>query len=159
MKAEKITIATTEMVSISAGNCKKMLATLASSKITTPTNINLPSPDKSRLIDVASVAIVPKTAAVPPKANITSCVPLLMPSTWPNRRDSIMPIKKVKSSSRPTPKEVSLFFSMAYIKPKAPAKKIIMVMNGLVAMTLLMPLYIPKAAPSTVGISEMANSQ
>jgi Kef-type K+ transport system membrane component KefB len=29
----------------------------------------------------ASVAIVPNTAAVPPKANITSCVPLLMPNT------------------------------------------------------------------------------
>jgi hypothetical protein len=46
-----------------------------------------------------------------------------------------MPVKNVKSSSRPTPSEFSLFFSIAYIKPKAPAKKMIIEMNGLVAMT------------------------
>ena len=42
--------------------------------------------DRSRLMTVASVAIVKKTAAVPTKAVITREVPFLKPSTWSSSR-------------------------------------------------------------------------
>ena len=67
--------------------------------------------------------MVPNTIAVPPKAVMTSCEPLLMPITKPSRRDSMTPMKNVKASSRTTPSELFLFFSMANIMPKAPTRK------------------------------------
>ena len=159
MNAEKITIASTEIVSMSAGSCRKMLARAATRITTAPMNRNFCMPDRSRLIVVARVAMVPNTTAVPPKAIMTSCEPLLMPRTKPSRRDSMTPMKKVNNNSRPTPRELSLFFSMANINPKAPTKKMMADMPGLVAMTWLRPVYIPTAAPRTVGIKESASSQ
>ena len=70
-----------------------------------------------------------------PNANMTSCVPLLIPNTKPSRRESMTPIKNVNSSNKPMPSELSLFFSMANIRPNAPIRQIIALMPGLDAMT------------------------
>ena len=56
MNAEKIAMASTEIVSISAGICSQMLATAATRITSIPTNRNLPIPVKSRLDTVAIVA-------------------------------------------------------------------------------------------------------
>ena len=77
-----------------------MLASMATKTITAPTVRNLPIPERSRLITVASVAIAKNTAAVPPKAVMTSDAPLRSPSTCPTRRDIISPMKKVNASNR-----------------------------------------------------------
>jgi mRNA-degrading endonuclease toxin of MazEF toxin-antitoxin module len=90
-----------------------------------PANSHLPMPERSRLMKVASVAMTKNTAAVPPKAVITTPVPFFMPSTMASSRDSIRPMKKVNASSTPTPAAESLVFWMAYMKAKAPPRKTI----------------------------------
>ena len=45
---------------------------------------------------VAKLAMQKKTPAVPPKAVITSSTPFLKPSTIAIKRESMMPMKKVK---------------------------------------------------------------
>ena len=103
MNSEKTTVASSEMVSISAGICRKMLANAASRMTIMPTKSQRPMSEKSRLETVAMVAMAPKMTAVLPKAIMTSEAPLLMPSTKPSRRESISPMKKVKPSSSRMP--------------------------------------------------------
>ena len=70
-------------------------------------------------------------------------------------RESISPMKKVKPNSRPTPVAEFLNFSMANMKPKAPAKKMIKLMP--VPIRAMMPVDTPIQAPSTVGIIDTAS--
>ena len=69
------------------------------------------------------VAMPRNTAPVPAKAVITRLAPLARPSTVPTSRDSIRPMKKVKASRTGTPAAEFLVFSIANMKPKAPAKE------------------------------------
>ena len=151
-------IATTEMVRYSAGNCRKILAAAARMITSTPANSHLPIPEKSRLETVATVAITPKIAAVPPKAVITSDAPLEKPSTWPIKRDSITPMKKVKPSKTTTPRPEVLVFSIAYMKPKAIARKAMNPIIGLPANSDSLSCT-PSQAPRMVGIIDRASSQ
>src|SRR5690606_34306721 len=77
----------------------------------------------------------------------------------PSRRDSITRMKNVKASSRATPSELFLFFSMANIRPKAPTRNTMALRPGLAPITWLMPVYRPTAAPRTVGTRDSASSQ
>ena len=70
-----------------------------------------------------SVAIPKKTAPVPAKATMIRLPPLASPSTAPSRRESIRPMNRVKANNIGTPAAEFLVFSMANMKPKAPAKK------------------------------------
>ncbi|XQU70286.1 hypothetical protein OJJOAM_003017 [Cupriavidus sp. H18C1] len=151
-------IAITETVIISEGSCSQMLATLARISRITPTNRNLPRPEKSRLLTVATVAIVAKTAAVPPNAYMISAGPFENCSTEPMIRDSIRPMKNVKASSSTTPMALFLVFSIAKKKPKAIARNRISDRPGLAAMKLK-PVATPIQAPSTVGTIDSASSQ
>ena len=106
-------MANTTMVSINAGICRKMFANIATISSKTPIIRNLPMPDRSRLMVLASVAIAKKISAVPPAAVATSVPPLFRFKTLLSKRDSISPIKKVKPSSIATPHPLFLVFSMA----------------------------------------------
>ena len=66
-------------------------------------------------------------------------------------------MKKVKASSTGTPAAEFLVFSMANMKPKAPARKTIRPMPG--DMAAAMPVCTPIQAPSTVGTIDSASSQ
>ena len=89
-----------------------MFANAATSSMITPTNRNLPIGARSRLIVVASVAMVTNTAAVPPNASAISDTPFEKLSTEPMRRDNMRPMKNVKPSSSTTPQPLFLVFSM-----------------------------------------------
>ena len=104
-----------------------------------------------------SEAMPRKIAPVPAKAVMMRLAPLARPSTEPTRRASISPMKKVKASSTGTPAAEFLVFSIAYMKPNAPAMKTIRPTIGDIAW--LMPLATPTQAPSTVGTIDSASSQ
>ena len=104
-----------------------------------------------------SEAMPRKIAPVPAKAIMIRLAPLARPSTEPTRRDSIMPMKKVKASSTGTPAAEFLVFSIANMKPKAPTRKTIRPMPG--DMARAMPVLTPIQAPSTVGTIDSASSQ
>ncbi len=72
-------------------------------------------------------------------------------------RDSIRPMKKVKPSSTGTPAAEFLVFSIANMKPKAPARKTTIEMPGDIARAR--PVERPSQAPSTVGTIDSASSQ
>ena len=120
-------------------------------------NNHLPMPDKSRLITVARLAITTNTPAVPAKAVMISSEPFLKPSTIPIKRESISPIKKVNASSTTTPMAECLVFSMANIKPKAPAINTIKPTPPF--SPAVMPVLTPIQAPKTVGNKLRARSQ
>ena len=156
IKAEKIITAAAEMASDKAGIWKKILATPASKTTIMPMKRNFPILLKSRLLTVATVAIVKKIAPVPPAAMAIIDVPFEKPSATCKIRDSIRPMKKVKPSSNATPSPLSLFFSMPYMKPQAMPRNRIKLMNGLPAMKLKF-ICTPTNAPKTVGIMEKAS--
>jgi len=122
-----------------------------------PTNSHLPMPEMSRLMTVASEAMTKNTPAVPAKAVMISCEPLLKPSTMAIMRDSIRPMKKVKPSSTGTPAAECLVFSMANMKPKAPPMKTSRPTKPV--RPAVMPVATPTQAPSTVGSRLSASSQ
>ena len=157
MKAEKIPIASTDSVIISALDWMKKFAIPATKSRMTPMKSHLPMAETSRLITDESVAMPRKTAPVPAKAVITRLAPFDRPSTVPTRRDSMRPMKKVKASSTGTPAAEFLVFSMANMKPKAPARKTIIPMPG--DMARVMPVATPIQAPKTVGTIDRASSQ
>ena len=129
----------------------------AKNSIHAPTIRNLPMPDKSRLITVASEAIPKKIAAVPPKAVMINVVPLLKPRIAVSMRDSISPMKNVKASRKRTPVDEFFVFSTANIRPKAPTRNTIMLVPAPIAA--MIPVATPIHAPSTVGTRETASSQ
>ena len=96
-------------------------------------------------------------APVPPAARAIIEPPFEKPSATCNMRDSIRPMKKVKPSSKATPKPLSLFFSMPHMKPQAMPRNNMKAMNGLPARKLK-PIWMPASAPSTVGTMEMPSS-
>ena len=98
-----------------------------------------------------------KITPVPANAVMISAAPLPRPSTAPTRRDSIRPMKKVKPSSTGTPAADSFVFSMANMKPNAPARNTTSPMPG--DMALARPVDTPSQAPSTVGTIDSASSQ
>ena len=157
MKAEKMPIASTEIVIIIALDCRKMLAMPATSTMIMPMNRNLPIADRSRLITVESVAMPRKIAPVPANAVMMSPAPLFRPSTAPIRRDSIRPMKNVNASSTGTPAAEFLVFSIANMNANAPPRKTIALMPW--PITLVMPVVTPIHAPSTVGTIDSASSQ
>ena len=157
MKAENRPMAITDSVIISALDSTKMLITPATSNRIAPTNRNLPMLDRSRLITLARLAMAKKTAAVPPKAVMINDDPLLKPRIAASRRDSIRPMKNVKPSNSATPMLEFLNFSMANIKPNAPAKKT-MVLTPMPILAIT-PVVTPIQAPSTVGTNDKASSQ
>ena len=83
--------------------------------------------------------------------------PLRKPRIVANRRANIRPMKNVKASSTSTPVDESLVFSIAYMKPNAPARKTIMLSPP--PMAAVMPVDTPTQAPSTVGTIDSANNQ
>ena len=157
MKAEKMPITSTDSVIISAPDWMNTFAMPAISTRIAPMNRNLPIALRSRLITDDSVAMPRKMAPVPAKAVMIRLAPLAMPSTWPTRRDSITPMKKVKTSSTGTPAAEFLVFSMAYMKPKAPTRNTTRPTPGVRARA--MPVLTPIQAPSTVGTIDRASSQ
>ena len=120
-------------------------------------NMNFAMFDRSRLTTLDSAAMPRKMAPVPAKAIITRLAPLPMPSTTASRRDSITPMKKVKPSRMGTPAAEFLNFSIANMKPNAPARNTIRPMPGV--RIRLMPMLMPTQAPSTVGTIDSAKSQ
>ena len=66
-------------------------------------------------------------------------------------------MKKVKPSSTGTPAAEFLVFSMANMKPKAPARKTIRPIPG--DIDRASPVDTPIQAPSTVGTIDSASSQ
>ena len=66
-------------------------------------------------------------------------------------------MKNVKPSSTGTPAAEFLVFSIANMKPNAPARKTMKLMPAPIAAT--MPVLTPIQAPSTVGTIESASSQ
>src|SRR3546814_10050951 len=71
-------MAMTEMVNMSAGSCRKILASDATIRMTTPMNKNLCMVEKSRLLVVATLAMAPNTTAVPRSEEHTSELQSLM---------------------------------------------------------------------------------
>ena len=67
------------------------------------------------------------------------------------------PMKNVKASSRGTPAAEFLFFSIRYMKPKAPTMKTIRPVKPV--KERVRPVLTPIQAPSTVGTMESASSQ
>jgi hypothetical protein len=72
-------------------------------------------------------------------------------------RESIRPMKKVKASSTGTPAAEFLVFSMANMKPKAPARKTTSPTPP--DSERVMPVLTPSQAPKTVGSKLRASSQ
>jgi hypothetical protein len=66
-------------------------------------------------------------------------------------------MNRVKANNIGTPAAEFLVFSMANMKPKAPAKKTIRPMPGVIDRA--MPLVRPIQAPRTVGTMDSASSQ
>ena len=157
MKAEKMPMASTDKVIISALDCRKMFAMPATTSRIIPMKRNLPIEPRSRLITDDSMAMPKKMAPVPAKAVMIRLAPFVKPSTEPTNRDSIKPMKKVKPSSIGTPAAEFLVFSIAYMKPKAPTRKTIRPIPGDIARDK--PLLTPIHAPSTVGTIDKASSQ
>jgi len=157
MKAEKMPMASTASVIISALLWMKMLATIATSSMIMPMNRNLPIELRSRLMMDDSEAMPRKMAPVPAKAIMIRLAPLFRPSTAPTIRDSIRPMKNVNANSIGTPAAEFLVFSIANMKPKAPARKTTRLMPG--DIRLAMPVDTPIQAPSTVGTIDSASSQ
>ncbi len=150
-------MASTEMVSIKAGICRKILPMAARISTTAPINRVFCMPVKSRLLVVAMVAMVAKMAAVPPKAIMISWAPLFMLSTKPSMRDSIIPMKKVKAINQTMPAELFLLRSTANIRPKAPARNTMVEMPG--DSIVFRFNCNASAAPRMVGIKEAASNQ
>ena len=122
-----------------------------------PTNSHLPMPDRSRLMTVDKLAMTKNTPAVPANAVMIRSGPFLKPSIMEIMRDSIKPMKKVKASSTGTPAAEFLVFSMAYMKPKAPARNTTMPRPP--PSERVMPVVTPIQAPNTVGTRLSASSQ
>jgi hypothetical protein len=72
-------------------------------------------------------------------------------------RESVRPMKNVNASSTGTPAAEFLVFSMANMKPKAPARKTIRPKPP--ERPRVMPVASPSHAPSTVGTRLNASSQ
>ena len=106
---------------------------------------------------VESVAMPRKMTPVPANAVMIRPAPFEKPSTWPIRRDSIRPMKNVKPSSTGTPAAEFLVFSIAKMKPKAPAMKTMKLMPA--PIVDMKPVATPTQAPSTVGTIDSASSQ
>ncbi len=157
MKAEKMPITSTDSVIISALDWMKKFAMPATSTMMAPMNSHLPIELRSRLMIVDSEAMPRKMVPVPAKAIMIRLAPLLRPSTAPIKRDSITPMKNVKASRIGTPAAEFLNFSIANMKPKAPAMNTIRPMPGDIARA--MPVCTPSQAPSTVGTIDSASSQ
>jgi hypothetical protein len=121
-------------------------------------NRNRLMPVKSRLDTVATVAITPKIAAVPPKAVMMSWAPLEKPRIEPIIRDSIRPMKNVKPSSSATPMPLFLNLSIAKKNPKATPMNTAKPISGLPAKKEK-PVVTPIHAPSTVGTMDRASSR
>ena len=66
-------------------------------------------------------------------------------------------MKNVKASSTGTPAAEFLVFSIANMKPKAPARNTMTLMPA--PMVAMMPVATPIQAPSTVGTIDSASSQ
>ena len=71
-------------------------------------------------------------------------------------RDSIKPMKKVKPSSKATPRPEFLLRSMPHMKPIAATMNTMKPTKGL-PPNQLNPIETPTQAPSTVGIIDNAN--
>jgi len=72
-------------------------------------------------------------------------------------RESIRPMKKVNASSTGTPAAEFLVFSIANMKPKAPARNTTRPRPP--PSEAVMPVATPSQAPSTVGTRDRASSQ
>lgn len=154
-----MTIARTDTVNISGGRCKNIFANEASISTITPTNNHFSSPEKSRLLSVAIVAIMEKIAPVPPNASIISEEPFEKPMIKLSKRDSISPMKNVKLRSTKTPAVLFFVRSIANMNPNAIAKNADILIMGLVAENSEKPVTTPIHAPSTVGTIDNASSQ
>src|SRR6218665_1458605 len=157
MKGEKMPMASTDSVIISAGDFRKMFAMPATSSMMAPMKSHLPIHDRSRLMTDDSAAMPKKIAPVPAKASMIRLPPFDRPSTMPTMRDSIRPMKKVKASSTATPVDEFFVFSMANMKPNAPARNTMAPMPP--DSDAMMPVLTPIQAPSTVGTIDSARSQ
>src|SRR3546814_16271632 len=99
-RAEKMAMAMTEMVNMSAGSCRKILDSDATIRMATPMTKNLCMVEKSRLLVVATLDMAPNTKAVQPNAIMISCEPLSSPLTWPNRQASQRTMNDVKANTK-----------------------------------------------------------
>lgn len=113
--------------------------------------------DRSRLMIDDNAAMPRNIAPVPANASMTRVAPFARPRTAPRSRDSIKPMNNVKASSTGTPAEECLVFSIAKMKPRAPARNTTRPTPGERARAT--PVVSPIHAPRTVGTMDRARSQ